>query len=149
MTVNRQSPGRAFERWDAHDALDALYLAGLDIDHVEQARWPASAPQPRTHRQAFTFRSEGVTDPHLLLVFDTPDALEAWRLWLVRYWKARPYLSIHDNILLLVSRDLSEQDAGRFHDALARLPVIHAPPAASPPVDAPVESAAPAKAQDG
>jgi hypothetical protein len=144
MNAKPQSPRPEFERWDADDALDALYQAGLDIDHVEQARWPASAPQPRTHRQAFTFRSPGATDPHLLLVFDTPDALEAWRLWLARYWKARPYLSIHDNILLLVSRDLTEHEAGRFHDALDRLPVIHAPPA-----NAPVESAAPAEVRDG
>ena len=123
MTANSQSPGLGFELWEADDALDALHHAGLEIDHVEQAHWPASAPQPRTHRQAFTFRSPGALDPHLLLVFDTPDALEAWRLWLARFWKARPYLSIRDNVLLLVSRDLSEHEAGRFHDALARLPV--------------------------
>ena len=110
-----------FETWDADDALDALHRAGLDIHHVEQARWPASAPQPRSHRQAYTFRSNGVIDPHLLLVFDAPDALEEWRLWLARYWKARPYLSIRDNVLLLVSRDLSEQEASRFHDALAQM----------------------------
>jgi hypothetical protein len=147
MTANSHAPGSVFERWDADDALDALYRSGFDIDHVEQARWPASAPQPRTHRQAFTFRSQGATDPHLLLVFDTPDALEAWRLWLVRYWKARPYLSIHDNLLLLVSRDLSEHEAARFHEALARLPVFHAPPA--PPAAVPAESAAPVEARDG
>ena len=115
------SASSEFEQWDADDALDALYRAGLAIDHVEQARWPASAPQPRSHRQAYTFRSNGVIDPHLLLVFDAPDALEEWRLWLARYWKARPYLSIRDNVLLLVSRDLSEQEAGRFHDALAQM----------------------------
>jgi hypothetical protein len=121
MTANSHSPPPVFDRWDAHDAFDVLHLAGLDIDHVEQARWPARAPQPRTQRQAFTFRTPGATDPHLLLVFDSPEALEAWHLWLARYWKARPYLSVHDNILLLVSRDLSEREAGRFHDALARL----------------------------
>jgi hypothetical protein len=111
----------AFARWDADDALDALHRAGLDIDHVEQARWPANAPQPRTQRQAFTFRSPGIEDPHLLLVFDTEDGLEAWRLWLARYWKARPYISVQDNVLLLVSRELSEAEAARYHDALAHL----------------------------
>ena len=121
-----------FERWDADDALDALHRAGLDIHHVEQARWPAGAPQPRSHRQAFTFRSTGALDPHLLLVFDDPDALEEWRLWLARYWKARPYLSIHDNILLLVSRDLSVEEASRFHVALERMPAIVSPPAEAP-----------------
>jgi hypothetical protein len=121
MFGDPHSPSSEFEQWDADDALDALYRAGLAIDHVEQARWPASAPQPRSHRQAYTFRSHGVFDPHLLLVFDAPDALEEWRLWLARYWKARPYLSIRDNVLLLVSRDLSEQEAGRFHDALAQM----------------------------
>jgi hypothetical protein len=110
-----------FELWDADDALDALYRSGLAIDHVEQARWPNSAPQPKCHRQAYTFRSHGVVDPHLLLVFDAPDALEEWRLWLARYWKARPYLSIRDNILLLVSRDLSVQQASQFHEALAQM----------------------------
>ena len=108
MTAPQHHPRPDFARWEADDALDALHRAGLDIHHVEQARWPASAPQPRTHRQAFTFRSADAVDPHLLLVFDSPEALEAWRLWLARYWKARPYLSIHDNIILLVSRDLSE-----------------------------------------
>jgi hypothetical protein len=121
MFGDPHSPSSEFEQWDADDALDALYRAGLAIDQVEQARWPASAPQPRSHRQAYTFRSHGVVDPHLLLVFDAPDALEEWRLWLARYWKARPYLSIRDNVLLLVSRDLSEQEAGRFHDALAQM----------------------------
>jgi hypothetical protein len=115
------SPTSEFEQWDADDALDALYRAGLAIDHVEQARWPASAPQPRSHRQAYTFRSHGVVDPHLLLVFEAPDALEEWRLWLARYWKARPYLSIRDNVMLLVSRDLSVQEASHFHDALAQM----------------------------
>ena len=115
MTPDHLPIDAGFERWDADDALDALYRAGLDIDHVEQARWPASAPQPRSHRQAFTFRSPGVVDPHLLLVFEAPEALEEWRLWLARYWKARPFLSIRDNILLLVSRDLSVQAAAQFH----------------------------------
>lgn len=128
MTPEPHLPGNDFERWDAHDALDALHLAGLDIDHVEQARWPASAPQPRSHRQAFTFRSPGAIDPHLLLVFDTPEALEEWHLWLARYWKARPYLSIRDNVLLLVSRDLSVEAAGQLHEALARLGEPTAPP---------------------
>lgn len=121
MIAHTFPPHIGFSRWDADDALDALHRAGLDIDHVEQARWPANAPQPRTQRQAFTFRSAGVVDPHLLLVFDNPDALEMWRLWLARYWKARPYLSIHDNVMLLVSRDLPDHEAARFHDALARM----------------------------
>jgi hypothetical protein len=111
----------SFDRWEADDALDALHRAGLDIDHVEQARWPANAPQPRTQRQAYTFRSPGAIDPHLLLVFDTAEALEAWRLWLARYWRARPYISIRDNVLLLVSRSMSEADAARFHAALGGL----------------------------
>ncbi len=133
-----------FERWDADDALDALHRAGLDIHHVEQARWPAGAPQPRSHRQAFTFRSTGALDPHLLLVFDAPEALEEWRLWLARYWKARPYLSIHDNVLLLVSRDLAVEEAARFHEALARMPSIHGPRvrepvAPTPAAEAPVQ----------
>jgi hypothetical protein len=142
-------------RWDADDALDALHRGGLDIDHVEQARWPASAPQPRTQRQAFTFRSQGVVDPHLLLVFDSPDALEVWRLWLARYWKARPYLSIHDNVLLLVSRDLPERDAARFHEALERMRAASALAAAAAsaatesapapaPADVPVTASEPA-----
>ena len=132
MSPDNPTPELGFERWDADDALDALHLAGLNIDHVEQARWPASAPQPRSHRQAFTFRSPGVVDPHLLLVFDAPEALEEWRLWLARYWKARPFLSIRDNVLLLVSRDLSVQEASQFHDALARLQAIQPPPAPAP-----------------
>jgi hypothetical protein len=121
MTVPPEHPRSGFARWEADDALDALHRAGLDIHHVEQARWPTSAPQPRTHRQAFTFRSSDTVDPHLLLVFDSPEALEAWRLWLARYWKARPYLSIHDNVLLLVSRDLSERAAAQYHEAMAGL----------------------------
>jgi hypothetical protein len=137
MTPDTRSADAGFERWDADDALDALYRAGLDIDHVEQARWPASAPQPRSHRQAFTFRSPGSVDPHLLLVFDTPETLEEWRLWLARYWKARPFLSIRDNVLLLVSRDLSVEAAGRFHDALARLGTIASSPVAAPAAPAP------------
>src|SRR4051812_13825855 len=124
MTIPPQHPPPSFPPWGADDALDALHRAGLDIPHVEQARWPASAPQPRTHRQAFTFRSSDAVDPHLLLVFDTPEALEAWRLWLARYWKARPYLSIHDNVLLLVSRDLPPRVAAQFHEALAQLRVV-------------------------
>ena len=111
----------SFSRWEADDALDALHRAGLDIDHVEQARWPANAPQPRTQRQAYTFRSPTALDPHLLLVFDNPDGLEAWRLWLARYWRARPYISIKDNMLLLVSRGIPEAEAQRFHAALELL----------------------------
>jgi hypothetical protein len=141
MTPESHAHYDSFERWDADDALDALYLAGLDIDHVEQARWPANAPQPRSHRQAFTFRSSGAVDPHLLLVFDTPEALEEWRLWLARYWKARPYLSIRDNVLLLVSRDLTVQDAAQLHAALARL--------GSPPAPTGQESVASAPATGG
>ena len=130
MTVHPEDPQPGFARWEADDALEALHRAGLDIDHVEQARWPASAPQPRTHSQAFTFRSPGSIDPHLLLIFETPEALDAWRLWLARYWKARPYLSVRDNVLLLVSRDLPERAAGQFHEALGRLgsPVQPTPP---------------------
>ena len=141
MTANTFPPQPGFARWDADDALDALHRGGLDIDHVEQARWPASAPQPRTQRQAFTFRSQGAIDPHLLLVFDSPDALEVWRLWLARYWKARPYLSIHDNVMLLVSRDLPDREAARFHDALARMraaaALAEAAAASAPPEVAP------------
>jgi hypothetical protein len=136
MTPDHLHIDAGFERWDADDALDALHRAGLDIDHVEQARWPASAPQPRSHRQAVTVRSPAAIDPHLLLVFDEPEGLEEWRLWLARYWKARPYLSIRDNILLLVSRDLSVQAAAQFHDALAQLQVVQPPPAPEPVVAA-------------
>jgi hypothetical protein len=142
MTANAEPPRPGFARWDADDALDALHLAGLDLHHVEQAHWPASAPQPRTQRQAFTFRTVGADDPHLLLVFDSPEALEAWRLWLARYWRARPYLSIHDNILLLVSRDLPPQVALKFHEALARLGVLIQSEAVAPaasPVPAPAQ----------
>jgi hypothetical protein len=139
MNAISDLPPFLFARWDADDALDALHQAGLDIDHVEQARWPASAPQPRTQRQAFTFRSPGVVDPHLLLIFDSAPALEVWRLWLARYWKARPYLSIHDNVLLLVSRDLSERDALAFHDALGYLGHQPARPAPTPPTPVPAE----------
>ena len=111
-----------------------LHQAGLDLDHVEQARWPTNAPQPRTQRQAFTFRSPGIVDPHLLLVFDTEEGLEAWRLWLARYWKARPYISVQGNVLLLVSREASLVEAERFHAALARLGDT-APEGAPPPVE--------------
>lgn len=141
MTVHSEDPQPGFARWEADDALEALHRAGLDIDHVEQARWPASAPQPRTHRQAFTFRSPGSIDPHLLLIFDTPEDLEAWRLWLARYWKARPYLSIRDNILLLVSRDLPERAAVQFHEALGRLGISVQ---SATPTAAPVATGAPA-----
>jgi hypothetical protein len=141
MTVPSEHPRPSFARWEADDALDALHRAGLDIHHVEQARWPTSAPQPRTHRQAFTFRSADAVDPHLLLVFDSADALEAWRLWLARYWKARPYLSIHDNVLLLVSRDLSERAAAQFHEAMDGLGTIAARgPSATVAPRAPAES---------
>ena len=137
MTASTFPPQPGFSRWDADDALDALHRGGLHIDHVEQARWPASAPQPRTQRQAFTFRSADAVDPHLLLVFDSPDALEVWRLWLARYWKARPYLSIHDNVLLLVSRDLPVREAARFHDALAQMRAASALAAESDTAPAP------------
>ena len=132
MSPDPHTAQDGFEKWDADDALDAIHRASLDIHHVEQARWPAGAPQPRSHRQAFTFRSTDALDPHLLLVFDAPEALEEWRLWLARYWKARPYLSIHDNVLLLVSRDLSVEEASRFHEALERMPSILAPPTQAP-----------------
>jgi hypothetical protein len=137
MTEHPDPPWHAFARWDGDDALDALYRAGLDVHDVEQAHWPASAPQPRTQRQAFTFRTPGAVDPHLLLVFDDPDGLEAWRLWLVRFWKARPYLSVRDNVLLLVSRDLTERQAGRLHTALARLEPAPERTSAAPSVPAP------------
>lgn len=138
MTVPPEHPRSSFARWEADDALDALHRAGLNIHHVEQARWPASAPQPRTHRQAFTFRGSEAVDPHLLLVFDTPEALEAWRLWLARYWKARPYLSIHDNILLLVSRDLSERVAAQYHEAMDGLGKLAARSSAAPTAPQPL-----------
>lgn len=158
MTGISDLPPFLFARWDADDALDALHSAGLTLDHVEQARWPNSAPQPRTQRQGFTFRSPGVVDPHLLLVFASAPALEVWRLWLARYWKARPYLSIHDNVLLLVSRDLLERDAAVLHEALAQLgrvvdvPSMPVPseldPTVAPPHAAPNE-AVPADAPRG
>ncbi|MDP8925278.1 MAG: hypothetical protein M3O34_20730 [Chloroflexota bacterium] len=110
-----------FARWTADDVISALSRAGVRIDYIEPARWPPRAPQPTTHREAFTVFSAGVVDPHLILVFDTPEALEAWRLWLARYWQARPYLSIKDNVLLLVSREVPPERAATFHSALARL----------------------------
>ncbi len=110
-----------FARWEADDALEAIHRSGLTIENVSPAQWPPDAPQPRTHRQALTFLSPGVTDPHLLLVFDTAEALEAWRLWLARYWKARPYLAVKDNVVLLVSRDISPDQATIYHQALERL----------------------------
>jgi hypothetical protein len=111
----------AFARWTADDALHALSRAGVRIDHAEPAHWPARAPQPRTHREALAVYSPGLADPHLILAFDTPEALATWQLWLARYWKARPYLSVKDNVLLLVSRELSPERAAAYHAALARL----------------------------
>ena len=110
-----------FARWDADDGLDALDAAGLPIRDVAPARWPPDAPQPRTHRDAVTFGGPGATDPHLLLVFDTPEALAAWHLWLARYWKARPYLGVKDNLLLLVSRDLPPERAASYLATIERL----------------------------
>ncbi len=110
-----------FARWDADDALDAIRAAGLPIQDVAPAQWGPDAPQPRTHEQAVTFGGAGATDPHLLLVFATSEALEAWRLWLARYWKARPYLGVKDNVLLLVSRDLPPEGAALYLAALERL----------------------------
>ncbi len=110
-----------FARWTGEDAVNALSRAGLRIDHVEPAIWPPRSPQPKTHREALTAFSPGLTDPHLVLVFDNPVGLEAWRLWLARYWKARPYLSVKDNVLLLVSREVSEDTATAYHRALATL----------------------------
>ena len=115
------TPETTFARWDADDALAALRAAGLPIQDVAPARWAPDAPQPRTHREAVTFGGSGATDPHLLLVFDTPEALEAWRLWLARYWKARPYLGVKDNLLLLVSRDLPPERATPYLATLERL----------------------------
>ena len=149
MSPDSQPAYVEFERWDADDALDALHRAGLDIHHVEQARWPAGAPQPRTHRQAYTFRSSDAIDPHLLLVFDAPEALEEWRLWLARYWKARPYLSIQDNVLLLVSRDLSVEAAGKFHEALAKMQATQAPPAQTAVAPAPEAAAQTSEVRGG
>ena len=111
----------AFARWTADDVLAALSRAGVRINHAEPARWPPRAPQPTTHREAFTVYSAEVIDPHLVLSFDSPEALEVWRLWLARYWKARPYLSVKDNVLLLVSRDVPPERAAVFHAALDRL----------------------------
>lgn len=111
----------SFARWEADDALAQIHQAGLHVRDVVTACWPPDAPQPRTHRRALTFGGPGVTDPHLLLVFDTPEGLEEWRLWLARYWKARPYLTIKDNVLLLVSRDLAPEHATVYHAALHRL----------------------------
>ena len=111
----------AFARWTANDVISALSRAGVRIDHVDPARWPPRAPQPTTHREALTVYSAGVVDPHLVLVFDTPEALEAWPPWLARYWKARPYLSVKDNVLLLVSREVPPERAADYHGALDRL----------------------------
>ncbi|MFN8636284.1 MAG: hypothetical protein U0893_20740 [Chloroflexota bacterium] len=143
MTVDPELYDPGFARWDADDALDALHMAGLDITHVEQARWPANAPQPRSHRQAFTFRSPGALDPHLLLVFDTLEDLKEWALWLARYWKARPYLSVHGNLLLLVSRDLPPGAALPFHLALETLGAVPEPPPAPEVAPAPVPPTTP------
>jgi hypothetical protein len=110
-----------FSRWEIDDVIEAIHAGGVPIENVAAATWPPDAPQPRTHRQAVTFRGPGVTDPHLLLVFDDPDGLSAWHAWLARYWKARPYLASKDNVLLLVSRDLSPEQAEVYHRALDRL----------------------------
>ena len=111
----------AFARWRADDAVAALSRAGLRIAYAEPARWPPHAPQPTTHREALKVYSAEAVDPHLVLVFDAPEALEVWRLWLARYWKARPYLSVKDNVLLLVSRDVTPERAAAYHAALERL----------------------------
>ncbi len=115
------TPDTGFGRWSAEQGLAALRAAGLPVRDVAAADWAPDAPQPRTHRQAVTFGGAGVTDPHLLLTFDTPEALEAWRLWLARYWKARPYLHVKDNLLLLVSRDLPPEASAAYLAALERL----------------------------
>jgi hypothetical protein len=115
------APMPPFICWEADDALESLHAAGLPIENVTPAQWPPDAPQPRTHRQALTFVGPEVTDPHLLLVFDTPEALETWRLWLARYVKARPYLHVKDNLLLLVSRDVPPEQARVYHAALDRV----------------------------
>ncbi len=109
-----------FGRWDADDVLEALH-ALVPLANVVPCTWPPDAPQPRTHRQAVTFVGPGVADPHLLLVFDDPDALAVWHAWLARYWEARPYLAVKDNVLLLVSRDLAPEKARTYHAALERL----------------------------
>ncbi len=111
----------AFARWTADDAIGALSRSGLRIAYAEPARWPPRAPQPTTHREAFKVYSAEAVDPHPVLVFDTPEALEVWRLWLARYWKARPYLSVKDNVLVLVSRDVTPERAAAYHAALERL----------------------------
>ena len=111
----------AFARWTADDVMAALSRSGLRIAHAEPARWPPRAPQPTTHREAVAVYTAEVVDPHLVLAFATPEALEVWRLWLARYWKARPYLSVKDNVLLLVSRDVTPERAADYHRALARL----------------------------
>ena len=111
----------AFARWTADDAITALNRAGLRIAYAEPARWPPRSPQPTTHREAFTVFSAEVGDPHLVLIFDTPEGLDVWRLWLARYWKARPYLSVKDNVLLLVSREVAPERATAYHAALAQL----------------------------
>lgn len=110
-----------FARWEAEDVLEAVHRAGLPLENVVPAQWPPDAPQPRTQRQALTFVGPGVTDPHLLLIFETPEALEVWRLWLARYWKARPYIAVKENVLLLVSRDLRPEQATAYHAALNHL----------------------------
>ena len=113
--------GSSFARWEADDVLEALHRAGLSVHDVAPAHWSEDAPQPRTHRQAVTFGDPDVTDPHLLLLFETREAMEAWRLWLSRYVKARPYVAVKDNLLLLVSRDIPPERAAVYHAALDRL----------------------------
>ena len=110
-----------FARWEADDVLETIHRAGLPLENVIPAVWPSDAPQPRTQRQALTFVGPGVTDPHLLLLFERPEDLEVWRLWLARYSKARAYIVIKDNVLLLVSRDLRPEQAAAYHAALDRL----------------------------
>ena len=113
--------GSTFSGWEADDVLEVIRGDGLSIHSVVSARWPADAPQPRSHRQAMTFLGGGAQDPHLLLIFDNPQGLETWRLWLSRYVGARPYLAVMDNVLLLVSRDLPLDRAAAYHRALERL----------------------------
>ena len=83
-------------------------------------------------RQAFTFRSPGAVDPHLLLVFDSIEALEAWRLWLARYWKARPYLSVHDNVIAAGESRSLRGAAARFHEALVASAATSSPASRDP-----------------